>query len=667
MLIQSLRPQKFADVVGNQLNNKILMALAHKPDQAPSTLLLQGHFGSGKAIDVNSIIPTPSGDKRAGDIQVGDSIFSRTGNDTQVIGVYPNGLKDSYKVIFEDGRVVHCNSEHNWTIINNRTHQFETKTLQEIIDYISSTHSKVSIPVNQPVEYQEKELSITPYTLGLLLSNAIYDCGTILYPNSSDKYVDSIIKENTQYWWDIYTYKEYRFPRDLEGNPVSPQSFYGELYSEVVEHKVIPQLYLYSSIDQRWELLQGIMDSLGTVSNDNNVFCSIPDTLLNSFLTLVHSLGLIVTVMKGESPVTLMVKVDFSIIKKIFKNHSFLRVPYNRVHFNSVDSLTILSVEKEEKQRDMVCFEVDNPEHLYLCNDYIVTHNTTSARLFAKALNCKKLGANDICGRCENCKADLNCVPWYNEFDSSMLNVDSIRDMRDLLLTTSSSYVKVVTIDEIHLLSKQSLSALLKVFEESPKNIFYLLATTDPEKLLPTIRSRSLELVFTTKTSDELKKDIDKHAKALGIELSDTTLSLIATRSKGIMRNAHMLLDKVVLLGEKEFLNSDTSTVQPMYNYIVSLLKSDKKGVLDAVSELSRLPVTYLKEDWQEFFLSLIKASIDQSTTQEEKIIKLASALPKAQVASLVRTCTADWVIKSFQSAVQAQAAMLSIFQMLSK
>lgn len=133
------------------------------------------------------------------------------------------------------------------------------------------------------------------------------------------------------------------------------------------------------------------------------------------------------------------------------------------------------------------------------------------------------------------------------------------------------------------------------------------------------------------------------------------------------MRNAHMLLDKVVLLGEKEFLNSDISTVQPMYNYIVSLLKSDKKGVLDAVSELSRLPVTYLKEDWQEFFLALIKASIDQSTTQEEKIIKLASALPKAQVASLVRTCTADWVIKSFQSAVQAQAAMLSIFQMLSK
>ena len=667
MLIQSLRPQKFADVVGNQLNNKILMALAHKPDQSPSTLLLQGHFGSGKAIDVNSVLPTPNGNKRAGDIQLGEVLFSRTGQPTQVIGVYPNGLKDSYKVMFEDGRIVYCNTEHNWTIINNRTHQFETKTLQEIMDYIALTHSKVSIPLNLPVVHPEQELSITPYTLGLLLANAKYERGTILYPNNNQKYIASVVKENTRFWWDVLTNKVYRFPRDKEGNPVSPKDFYGDLYTEIVNQQTIPQQYLYASIDQRWELLQGIMDSLATISNDNNIFCSIPETLLDNFIILVHSLGLVVTVIEGQSPVTVLFKTDSAIIRKLFKNHRILKVPYNNVHFSSVESLTILSIEKEEEQREMVCFEVDNPEHLYLCNDYIVTHNTTSARLFAKALNCKKLGDNDICGKCENCKADLNCVPWYNEFDSSMLNVDSIRDMRDILLSTSNNYKKVVILDECHLLSKQSLSALLKVFEESPKNIFYLLATTDPEKLLPTIRSRSLELVFTTKTSDEVKKDIDKHAKALGIELSDTTLSLIATRSKGIMRNAHMLLDKVVLLGEKEFLNSDISTVQPMYNYIVSLLKSDKKGVLDAVSELSRLPVTYLKEDWQEFFLSLIKASIDQSTTQEEKIIKLASALPKAQVASLVRTCTADWVIKSFQSAVHAQAAMLSIFQMLSK
>ena len=198
MLIQTLRPQKFADVVGNPINNKILMALAHNPDKSPSTILLQGHFGSGKAIDVDSIIPTPTGNKRAGDIQVGDLLFSRTGNQTQVIGVYPNGLKDSYKVTFEDGRVVYCNSEHNWTILNNRTRQFETKTLQNIMDHIALTHAKVSIPLNLPLVYPEQvDLSISPYTLGLLLANAKYESGTILYPNTNQKYISTVVKENT--------------------------------------------------------------------------------------------------------------------------------------------------------------------------------------------------------------------------------------------------------------------------------------------------------------------------------------------------------------------------------------------------------------------------------------------------------------------------------------
>lgn len=707
MLIQSLRPQKFSQVVGNQLNNKILMALAKNPNNGPSTILLQGHFGSGKAIDVDSIIPTPYGDKRAGDIQVGDYLFDRTGKPTQVSAVFPQGMMDSYKVTFEDGRIVYCNTEHNWTYINRKTGGYETKTLQEIMDDMENKHTVFCIPINEPVEYidvphpepennnsdmnndidfnvdantddseddgehEEEEIVspvFSPYVMGLLLCNyELKDKGTVLYPNRKSKYIFQLIKETPDYWWDILTDKDYRFPRKTNGDIVSTKEFFGDLYNEIIKEGIIPYKYLYGSVEDRWELLQGIMDTCATISNDNNVFCYIrSESLKNSFITLAHSLGLVITQATYKEPYSFYFKTDRTIIKNLFKNKKISEVPFNR-KINKIDAISILSIEKEEEQRDMVCFLVDNDDHLFLCNDYIVTHNTTSARLFAKALNCKNLGNTDICGKCDNCKADLNCVPWYNEFDSSVLNTDSIRDMRDIFMSTARGYNKVIVLDEIHLLSRTALSALLKVFEETPKGIFFLLATTDPDKILPTIRSRSLELTFTTKTQDEVKEDIKKHALEMSITLSESALDIISIRSKGIMRNAHMLLDKFILLGEEEFIKSEVSTSTLLTEYLVALVKYDKEEVCRVVSELSRIPVAYLKEDWQSYFLNLVKCSIDLSYTEDERIKKIITKLGKQWVIQITMLCTQDWVISSFQSSIQAQTALLAIFQNYNK
>lgn len=292
---------------------------------------------------------------------------------------------------------------------------------------------------------------------------------------------------------------------------------------------------------------------------------------------------------------------------------------------------------------------------------------TTSARLFAKALNCKHLKYDDICGECSVCKSDLNNVPWYTELDSSMINADSLRDMRDVFYATARGYNKVITIDECHLLSRTAQAALLKVFEDTPKGIYFLLATTDAQKLLPTIKSRSLELVFTSKTTKEVRDDIKKHANELGISISDETLDLIALRSKGIMRDAHMLLDKVNLIGEKEFLKSDTPTTALLTNYLISLLTSNRELVLSVVYDLSRIPVAYLKDDWQEYFLSLMKASINPELVSSEYIRNIAKKIGKSGVLKIVQACTQDWILKSFQTGVQAQTAMLALYQMLSK
>lgn len=290
---------------------------------------------------------------------------------------------------------------------------------------------------------------------------------------------------------------------------------------------------------------------------------------------------------------------------------------------------------------------------------------TTTSRLFAKALNCKNLQKNDICGKCQSCLADLNSVPWYNEFDSTAMgNIESIKELRDMFISTAKGYNKVIVLDECHTISRQGQSALLKVFEETPKGVFFILPTTDPDKLLPTIRSRSLELVYTSKTIEEVKANIAYQAGKMNIPITQAVIDLIAIRSRGIMRNAHMLLDKFSLLGEEEFVKSEIPTVELLNKYLVSILKRDKDSVLESVSELSRIPVSYLKEDWQDYFLNLIKASIDPSLVHNQTQIKLSSALGQSLV-PLVRDCTQDWVIKSFQSSVQSQTAMLALFQIL--
>ena len=660
MLIQSLRPQTFSQVVGNQLNNKILMTLAKDTTKGPSTIILQGSFGSGKAIDVESMIPTPDGLRRAGDIEVGDYLFDKTGKPTEVTGVFPQGLLDSYKVTFEDGRVVYCNSEHLWSIINKDNEELETKTLGEIKEYIDSTHDTVFIPVSEPVVYEEKEYDIPPD----LVTEKHQKCSI---PSQYLKELESSIDDM---YWSILLNKRRIFPVDRENRPITPEEFYGNLYEDIVDKVIIPEIYLQGSIEHRWQLLQGIMDCCGTISNDNNVFCMIKTkTLKDSVLRLCYSLGLVVSVTEDDSGESygLLFKTNNKVIRNLFKNSRYKKdkeTPYN----NNIDcsKMAIMSIEKEEEQRDMVCFLVDNPDHLFLCNDFIVTHNTTSARLFAKALNCKHLQENDICGKCEICKSDLNNVPWYTEFDSSAINVDTVRDMRDVFIATAKGYNKVVTIDEIQLLSKTAQAALLKVFEETPKGVYFILATTDPDKLLPTIRSRSLELIYTSKSSKEVKEDIIKHAKELNISISASTLDLIAVRSRGIMRNAHMLLDKDNLIGEEEFLKSDLPTTSLLNNFITSVLKTDRELVLNTVSELSRIPVAYLRDDWQEYFLNLMRASIDSDLVQDEKLKKLASVLGK-QTVNIVKFCLQDWVIKSFQNSTQAQTAMLAIYQSLSK
>ena len=135
----------------------------------------------GKAQPISTIIPTPDGFRRLGDIKKGDCVFDRKGHPTKVLDIFPQGELDCYKVRLEDGRETICNDEHLWTYISSRGN-FITKTAREMMDEgITKSQTKIGdrkviqsryfIPANQAVQYPEKELPVDPYVVGVFLGD----------------------------------------------------------------------------------------------------------------------------------------------------------------------------------------------------------------------------------------------------------------------------------------------------------------------------------------------------------------------------------------------------------------------------------------------------------------------------------------------------------------
>lgn len=274
-----------------------------------------------------------------------------------------------------------------------------------------------------------------------------------------------------------------------------------------------------------------------------------------------------------------------------------------------------------------ICKDPANAPHTLLLEGAFGTGKTTAARIFAKALNCPNKANGDCCNRedCPVCGKDIQNSIFYAEYDSAVMgNVDAIRDLRNSFYFGYDKGYKVIVIDEVHLVSKQAQGALLKIFEEPEPNIFFVLCTTDPEKLLPTIVSRSLELRMNTISRDQMFPFLQKVVKAnedrcsgLSEEDINTSLNLICERSHGHMRNAMMLLDSLFLLKEdfKDSVKSAESlylklfTVALHYKEFVSKNGAEKidSVIIDIVHQLTVFMISDLKSDYETFVLNLIK------------------------------------------------------------
>ena len=187
--------------------------------------------------------------------------------------------------------------------------------------------------------------------------------------------------------------------------------------------------------------------------------------------------------------------------------------------------------------------------HAYLFSGPRGTGKTTTARILAKALNCLELGADgEPCGQCENCVAIANgTFADLIELDAaSNRGVDDARDLvaRMSLGLGATSKRKVYILDEVHMLTPAAANTLLKTLEEPPEHVVFVLATTEPEKVLPTIRSRTQHFEMRLLTLDELTGLLASMLGDENVEFEPEAIAVIARAAAGSARDALSLLDQ---------------------------------------------------------------------------------------------------------------------------
>lgn len=238
----------------------------------------------------------------------------------------------------------------------------------------------------------------------------------------------------------------------------------------------------------------------------------------------------------------------------------------------------------------------DKLSHAYLFTGPRGTGKTSSAKLFAKAINCSNNKDGDACNECENCKSfNNNSNPDIIEIDAASNNgVDEIREIKNKVsLVPSMSKYKVYIIDEVHMLSIGAFNALLKTLEEPPEYIIFILATTEPQKIPATIISRCQRFDFKSISHDKMKQCLENIISKENITIDDGAIEEIINNSKGGMRDAIGLLDQAsafcnnnITANDIEELSGNIS-IKQIRTFLSNIMQKEYNMIFDLISNYS--------------------------------------------------------------------------------
>lgn len=574
------RPTTIKQYIGNEKLKQTALA-ALKGDKRPQVILLSGDSGCGKAQPLDSQVLTTSGYKRMGDIQIGDEVFTHNGNRGLVSGIYPQGVRPVYRITLSDRTYIDVSDEHlNCVYLYNTRKKVREDYVLTTIDLIEKFKtSEYDLRVEIPsVEFEHKDVPMSPYKFGWQCDN-------------------------------VYEY--------------------------------IPDEYLYNSRDIRLELLRGLLEEKDKFvrCKDDGVEISITsDSLSRDFEFLVRSLGIMDTVLVKKAG---YISVDgkrhslgnwYKHLLKVPDNIDFQRLEVHlgeRIISQRGFYRSIVSIDRIE-DNECQCIMVDHEDHTYISDFFIPTHNTTFARLLAKEYLCED--RDEVTGACDMCASCQELDDYIQTGDTSMLS--SVREVdiadqsgkRDIDVVLEEMLIptfgwKVYIFDEVHMATNQAQNRMLKIAEEPPENVLMIFCTTDPDKLLETLRNRcQLTLRVKKPTVAELGGLLKRVCSTEGVDCDIKGVNFIANRAGLTIRKALTSLEQVVTeRGDATYDSaisvfeeiSDTLIVN-FYKKLLGTPKYDRNGnvIRDKLGnpEVSRDVLGYVT------LLSQIKSKVDLNT-----------------------------------------------------
>jgi DNA polymerase-3 subunit gamma/tau len=291
--------------------------------------------------------------------------------------------------------------------------------------------------------------------------------------------------------------------------------------------------------------------------------------------------------------------------------------------------------------------------HAYLFSGPRGVGKTTTARILAKGLNCAGGPTITPCNECPSCD-EISSGKSIDVFEidaASNTGVDSIRELRESAkYAAARSRYKIFIIDEVHMLSTSAFNALLKILEEPPPHVIFIMATTERHKLPATILSRCQQFIFRTISPAEIQAHLRRIADREGVKIDDRALSYIVKASEGSMRDAQSLLDQIISFSGQNVIDEDVRDVlgfipsEILDRTLHALAERDAKALLETAGIVVDQGLNlqqYVRE-----FIGRVRDLIVVKAGLEEKI--LGSAEQKRALATVAESFSDQDLIRFF-------------------
>lgn len=326
----------------------------------------------------------------------------------------------------------------------------------------------------------------------------------------------------------------------------------------------------------------------------------------------------------------------------------------------------------------------NNVGHAYLFCGTRGTGKTSTAKIFARALNCQNSIDEEPCNECEVCKDILSDnIMDVIEIDAASNNsVDDIREIREnVKYTPAKCKYKVYIIDEVHMLSQGAFNALLKTLEEPPSYVIFILATTEPHKIPATILSRCQRFDFKRVTVKDMATRMKEICDDVNVVVDDRALNLIARNSQGALRDALSILDQCMSFSENDIEYKDvvdllgTVNIEQLFEMAEYVIKEDTKKCLEILNEFVvwGKDIKNLIDDLIDHFRNLmvckVSSDLDEIISLPEEIVEqLKTQASTIEVNDIIRilnilSTTQDAIKVSSNPRVLAEVSIMKLSQ----